>query len=86
MHSESSPSKRGRRIAAIASAAALVCSFGALGTTPAFADTYSSSLVAMAQNAVTRGTIPAGALSVVNFAPKWGDKQANKANMLAIMA
>ena len=35
---------------------------------------------------VTRGTIPAGALSVVNFAPKWGDKQANKTNMLATMA
>ena len=85
MHNESSPSMRGRRIAAIASAAVLICSFGAVGTTPAFADTYSSGLVATAEGAVTRGTIPAGALSVVNFAPKWGDKQANKTNMLATM-
>lgn len=84
-HNESSPSMRGRRIAAIASAAALICSFGAVGAAPAFADTYSSGLVATAEGAVTRGTIPAGALSVVNFAPKWGDKQANKTNMLATM-
>ena len=67
MHNASSPSMRGRRIAAIASAAALICSFGAVGATPAFADTYSSDLVATAEGAVTRGTIPAGALSVVNY-------------------
>lgn len=47
----------------------------------AYADTYSSTVVASAST-TTSGTIPAGQLSVVNFHPKWGDKQSNKTAML----
>ncbi len=48
----------------------------------AFADTTSSTAVATAPSVVTNGVIPAGALSVVNFHPTWGDKETNKASML----
>lgn len=48
----------------------------------AFADTYTSNLTAQADGAVTTGVIPSGQLSVVNFHPVWGDKQANKDSML----
>lgn len=73
------------RLAAACTALALCATFGATATTAA-ADTRSSVQVATAADAVTSGTIPAGALSVVNFAPTWGDKQANKASMLEYMA
>lgn len=51
------------------------------GASDAYADTYSSTAVASAST-TTSGTIPAGQLSVVNFHPTWGDKQANKTAML----
>ncbi|EFA22683.1 carbon-nitrogen hydrolase family protein [Bifidobacterium gallicum] len=72
---------------AAAGALTLCTSLGVsgIGTNAAFADTYSSSAIAMNANAVTKGTIAAGELAVVNFAPVWGDKQANKEHMLEIM-
>lgn len=58
---------------------------GAVTTETAYADPFSSDQIA-ASATVTKGTIPAGQLSVVNFAPKWGNKQANKASMLKYIA
>ncbi len=55
------------------------------GVSTAHADTYSSTTIAAAST-VTSGSIPAGQLSVVNFHPKWGDKQANKNSMLEYIA
>lgn len=74
----------GRRFtAAIAAVGALsLCATMAFAGAPdAYADTYSSTVVASAST-TTSGTIPAGQLSVVNFHPKWGDKQSNKTAML----
>lgn len=74
----------GRRFtAAIAAVGALsLCATMAFAGAPdAYADTYSSTVVASAST-TTSGTIPAGQLSVVNFNPKWGDKQSNKTAML----
>lgn len=93
-HPTTSPSaasggSRGRRrlasaIAAIGSVA-LCATMAFAGGASAYADTYSSTTVATAST-VTSGTIPAGQLSVVNFHPKWGDKQANKTSMLKYIA
>lgn len=63
-------------------ALAMCASLGAFGAHAAFADTTYSAAAATAPNVVTNGVIPAGALSVVNFHPAWGDKEANKASML----
>lgn len=63
----------GRRFtAAIAAVGALsLCATMAFAGAPdAYADTYSSTVVASAST-TTSGTIPAGQLSVVNFHPKW---------------
>lgn len=70
---------------AAAGSIALCASMAFAGGNAAYADTYSSNVVAAASN-VTSGTIPAGQLSVVNFHPKWGDKQANKDSMLKYIA
>lgn len=71
-------------VAAIGSIA-LCATMAFAGGVPAYADTYSSTTVATAST-VTSGTIPTGQLSVVNFHPKWGDKQANKNSMLKYIA
>lgn len=71
-----------RRVTAGVGALAMCASLGAFGAHAAFADTTYSAAVATAPNVVTNGVIPAGALSVVNFHPVWGDKEANKASML----
>lgn len=79
------------RFAAAMSGVAMLATFGlasaAAGsiTATAYADPFTSSQTASAAT-VTSGTIPAGQLSVVNFAPKWSDKQANKASMLKYIA
>lgn len=71
-----------RRVTAGVGALAICASLGAFGAHAAFADTTYSAAVATAPDVVTNGVIPAGALSVVNFHPVWGDKEANKASML----
>lgn len=71
-----------RRVTAGVGALAMCASLGAFGAHAAFADTTYSAAVAAAPDVVTNGVIPAGALSVVNFHPVWGDKEANKASML----
>ena len=79
---------RHRRLtAAVASlgSIALCATMAFAGGSTAYADTYSSTQTAVAAT-VTSGTIPAGQLSVVNFHPTWGDKQANKASMLKYIA
>lgn len=71
-----------RRVTAGVGAMVMCASLGVAGVHTAFADTTSSTAVATAADVVTNGVIPAGALSVVNFHPVWGDKEANKASMI----
>lgn len=77
---------RGRRLllktVAVASGVALsmTMTLGAAGS--AYADPYTSDAAAHTDGVVVNGTIPAGQLSVVNFHPVWGNKQANKESML----
>lgn len=71
-----------RRVTAGVGALAMCASLGAFGAHAAFADTTYSAAAATAPDVVTNGVIPSGALSVVNFHPVWGDKEANKASML----
>ena len=85
-HDRQSLRARGRRLllktVAVASGVALsmTMTLGAAGS--AYADPYTSDAVAHTDGVVVNGTIPAGQLSVVNFHPVWGNKQANKESML----